>query len=207
MNTSVNRGSLWMLLAILSTLIIGTIYLVAHTTLSNPANDTLGEITQEITGALEAGVPAEQIIPQSGGTNLQTSLTSFAALYDKDGKVIGSSAQLDGQSPTPPSSTFQTTTEKNQYNFTWEPKAGLRVAAVMQTAKSGDTTIYVLAGKNLRETEKHLQTITSYCLGAWILLLILCGLIVRMVIPASGVTKDTNNDIEAPATEKTEESI
>jgi hypothetical protein len=88
-------------------------------------------------------------------TDIAQSLAIFGIVYDQDGKVIASSAVLDGVAPVIPKSALDYANEHGQNRITWQPKDGVRIAAIIQKASTESGTVYVLAGRSLREIEKR----------------------------------------------------
>jgi hypothetical protein len=96
-------------------------------------------------------------------------------IFDKDGKVVGSSGKLGADSPTPPSGVFDRTKQKNDDIFTWQPQKGVRIAAVLRKA-DGDKG-FVLVGRNLREIERRTEHLIKIVGVAWVGLLVLSALL------------------------------
>lgn len=171
--------STWVVLAAILTTVIGLVYVGVQQTYRQSANDPQIEITEEITAAIANGAPADQLIPSAGGTDIKTSLSAFAMIFDQDGKVLGSSAKLNNADPIPPKGVFDTAKKQGRSLITWEPEKGTRIATVIQSAKSGDKTVFVLAGKNMREVEKRIAALTYASITAWAVSLLLAILLVR----------------------------
>lgn len=171
--------SSWVVIAAILTTLIGLVYVGVQQTYRQSANDPQIEITEEIAAAIGSGAPADQLIPTAGGTDIKTSLSAFAMIFDQDGKVLGSSAKLNDSDPVPPKAVFDTAKAQGRSLITWEPEKGTRIATVITTAQSGDKTVFVLAGKNMREVEKRIAALTYASITAWVVSLLLAVLFVR----------------------------
>ena len=64
--------------------------------------------------------------------DLSTTLEPFVILYDTGGKPLSSTGNLDGAIPTPPAGVFAYLRTHPADKFTWQPRPGLRIAAVAQ---------------------------------------------------------------------------
>lgn len=190
-----NLFIIWLILAAIVTALTGLVYAGVQQNYRADANDPQTEITEEIAEAISKGAPPDQIIPPSGGTDIKNSLSAFAMILDKDGKVVGSSAKLNDKEPVPPKAMLEEAKkQKNSRNIvTWEPEKGVRVAAVVRATKSGNDDVYVLAGKSLSEVENRIKQLTTLCLIAWIVLLFLTTL---FTMALSGILKGLANVVE-----------
>lgn len=178
MNNKVSGFGLWLILAAIFTVISSTIYITIQQNYRTSANDPQIEITEEISNAINNGAPTDQIIPQgANGTDIKTSLSAVAMVFDKDGKVVGSSAKLNGKDPVPPKEVFEKASARGRNIFTWEPEKGTRLAAVVVPIKSNNDNFYILAAKNIREVELREKQLGLLCAVAWIVLLLLSALL------------------------------
>ncbi|MEK7559619.1 MAG: hypothetical protein AAB521_04915 [Patescibacteria group bacterium] len=153
-----------------TTLICGLIYVSVQQVLRQTANDPQIQIAEDVSGALSTGVPP-QAIANPNGTDLKKSLATFIIIYDSSKSAVLSSATLDGKTPELPKGVFDEVGKKGQRSFTWEPKKGTRVAAVVQKY-SGKSSGYVLVGRSIREIEKRELMLEQGMGIAWIVILI-----------------------------------
>lgn len=194
MNNRTTPFSLWLILAAIVTVISGTIYLATEQAYRATANDPQIEITDEIATAITNGAPPDQIIPAgSSGTDIKKSLSVIAMVFDKEGKVVGSSAKLDGQDPVPPKDVFEVAKKKGRNLLTWNPAKDITIAAVIVPVTSNNEDFYVLAGKNIREVELRVKQLAIICTVAWISLLLLSAL---LSLALTGLTKTSINVVE-----------
>lgn len=139
--------------AVAITLICGLIYVSVQQVLRQSANDPQIQIAEDVSGALSTGIPPAAIA-NPNGTDLKKSLAVFIIIYNNSKTAVLSSATLDGKTPELPKGVFDEVNKKGQRSFTWEPKKGTRVAAVVQKY-SGKASGYVLVARSIREVEKR----------------------------------------------------
>lgn len=137
----------WIAASTVVTIIFGTIYATGQYILRSGANDPQIQLAEDIATRLNNGAsPGNQT---SNKVDVAKSLSPFVIIYDKQGKELNGSVQLDGKTPELPKGVFSYANP--QYTVTWEPKSGVRIAAVVRSTNNG----YVLAGRNLREVENR----------------------------------------------------
>ncbi len=160
----------WIPLAATITLLCGLIYVSVQQVLRQSANDPQIQIAEDVSGALSTGVPPAAIA-NPNGTDLKKSIATFIIIYDSSKSSVLSSATLDGKTPQLPKGVFDEVNKKGQRSFTWEPKKGTRVAAVVRKY-SGKASGYVLVARSLREVEKRELMLKQGVGIAWIFTLI-----------------------------------
>jgi sensor histidine kinase regulating citrate/malate metabolism len=175
---------LFTLFAALVTVLIGSIFVTGQHLYRSNANDPQVEISEQISEFIKQGAPADAIIDQEQAMDITNSLSAFAIVYDKDGKLVVSSGKIGEEIPTPPSSVFDSAKATGQNRFTWEPKKGTRIAAVLR--KVDDEKGFILVGRNLREIENREQALTFVIAIIWIVLLGISALLSWMLSKISG---------------------
>ncbi len=204
----------WVILAAAGTVVAGLGYGLTQQNYRQSANDPQIEITEEVAAAIIQGATADQIIPEgTPTTDMSKSMTAFVMILDKDGKVVGTSSKLDGETPTPPKGMLDAAKDKDRNMVTWQPKEGVRIAAVVRAVKNGQDEVFVLSGKNIREVEKRIAQVFKMVVAAWAILLILAAVLVyalqilfrsrgvvvendTLVIVEGDSQKDTSNTAE-----------
>jgi hypothetical protein len=126
-------------------------YATVQHALRSGANDPQLQMTDDAVAQLEQGADAATIVG-SHQVDMARSLSPFLIVYDTKGEPVASSAQLNGHTPMPPSGVFRYATEHQQNVFTWQPRRGVRIAAVIQPY-AGQHAGFVLAGRSLRVVE------------------------------------------------------
>jgi hypothetical protein len=145
---------------IAATIVILTIiaYVLVQQNYRMSANDNQIQIAEEVSDAISKGTPPDSIVPPIGNTDISKSLAVFVMIYDDNGKILGSSAVLDEKNPTFPQAVLDEVKKTGkQARVTWQPKAGIRIASVVNYYKTADgkTSGLVIAGRSLREVEKR----------------------------------------------------
>lgn len=196
MNLKLRGYLVFLSLAVMVTVVCGLVYASVQQVYRNGANDPQVEASEQIYEAIKAGTPVENIAQSISPVAIDQSLGLFVAMFDKDGKLVGSSGQIGQDSPTPPSGVFDSAKAKGGSNrFTWQPQKGVRIAAVIKQL-DGDHG-YVLVGRNLREVENRINELTIIVVIAWAVLLILSAFMTWLFLGAhkTVVIEEINEEI------------
>jgi len=118
-------------LVVLTTCLCGIIFLTAQQGLRINANDPQIQLSEDIASQLSTQTDTFQIT-QLPRVQIAPSLSPFVIIYSADGKVISASGELEGKIPKPPDGVFAYAKEHLDDRFTWQPKSGVRVAAVVK---------------------------------------------------------------------------
>lgn len=153
--------------ALIISLVCGASYVAIQQVLRQEGNDPQIQLSEDLATALAAGQPIDGLQQAAAESiDLTRSLAPFFMVFDDAGKNLISSGKLDGAAPVLPQSVLDATKASGQNRITWEPKAGVRIAAVIvhyQDKASG----YVLIGRSLRETEQREAALAYPFLMAW----------------------------------------
>jgi len=95
---------------------------------------------------------------------LTHSLAPFALVFDASGRLVASSATLEGQAPSYPTGVLETVRARGEKRVTWQPAPGVRLATVARPWNGG----FVVAGQSLQLSEQHIATIGELCLTGWL---------------------------------------
>ena len=139
----------------MSLILPALVYLTAQHVLRQTANDPQIQLAEDAAAALNAGQPAAALA--AGQTiDMRASLAPFIIITDANRQPLAATGRLDGNIVLPPAQMFDDAKAGRRFNspagenrVTWEPAAGVRQAAVIVPYNGG----YVLAARNLRETE------------------------------------------------------
>lgn len=142
----------WIPLSIVITAFCGLTYLTVQQNYRQSANDPQIQMSEDIASTLESGKEVASVIP-GNAVDLSKSLAPFIIVFNDAGQPISSNASLVGRIPVPPKGVFTYTKDHGQDRFTWQPRDGVRIAAVVTSYKQGSG--FVLAGRSLREVEKR----------------------------------------------------
>ncbi|PJE76127.1 hypothetical protein COV04_01190 [Candidatus Uhrbacteria bacterium CG10_big_fil_rev_8_21_14_0_10_48_11] len=160
----------WTVFAIAITCVMLLSYAIGQQVLRLSANDPQVEITEEVTQVLASGVSPANILPNQQ-VDLARSLGVYVMILDDQGKALGSTAMLDGKSPSVPLGALAYAAAHGDNRITWQPKAGVRSAVVIRPYTNGSTHGYVVAGRSLREVEKRIDVLTVLSFTAWLITL------------------------------------
>lgn len=146
---------------LLITIIFGTIYAVAQQSLRQGANDPQIQLAEDAAAQLDGGVQPQHLV--SGSVDIASSLAPFIVIYDNDGKAIAATGQLNSELPSVPQGILTAAANRAYHTVTWQPEAGVRVAAVTVKAKN----YYVLSGRSLKEVEKRADRLLFLTALGW----------------------------------------
>ena len=162
-----------LILAALSTVLALGLAIIPQQALRLGANYPQVEITGNLKTALEHGAEPTTLVAKDA-VDMDESISPFTMAFDEAGHAVASSAVLNGESPLPPAGVFSHVRERGEERFTWQPRRGVRIAAVMRHVATGG---FVLAGRNMREVEarENLATTQAGVVWAGMLAIIVVG--------------------------------
>src|SRR6185369_14805114 len=120
----------YLLIALIVTLVIGFGYTAVQQNYRLTANDPQIQLAEDSADILASGQNPADMVPGEANTDMAKSLAPFIIVYDDSGKVVASSVKLDGQTPSLPGGVLDYAKNHTQNTFTWQPKSGVRIAAV-----------------------------------------------------------------------------
>lgn len=159
-------ASLSLILAIIITAFCAFIFFTLQQNYRLSANDPQIHISEYTANMLSQGGDIKTIMPPEQ-PDISRSLATFVIAYDKDGNPTASSAKLDGKIPVLPKGVLDEALNKGQNRVTWEPKEGVRIAAVVTSYNGG----YVLAGRSLREVDARIKILVKQVISAWVVII------------------------------------
>jgi hypothetical protein len=145
------------------------VYGVTQQTLRMNANAVPAALAMDAIFKLENGVaPKSVILPPT--VELSKSISPFVMIFDSNGKVLVSSALLNGKVPTIPSGIFDFVNAKGEDRVTWQPEAGVLEALVVDRYSVGSVSGYVAAGTSLKESEATIDKIGKDIFIGWVII-------------------------------------
>ncbi len=159
---------IWLPLAIVTTALSGLIYLVIQQDLRIGANDPQIQIAEDVARQISFGQSPLAFIPPIK-VEISKSLANYIVIFDDKGKIIGSSAVLDGKQPTLPPGVLDKTKSVGETRFTWQPRTGVRSAVVIDYFKSPANNGYVMVGRSIREIENREDNLKLIVFLAWVI--------------------------------------
>ena len=160
----------WLPVAVLATVMAGLVYGVGQHILRSGANDPQVQLARDAAARWDAGTPPTSVIP-AAQTDVGRSLAPFLIVFDGSGGEVASSARLEGTTPQLPSGVFDSVRMAGEDRITWQPAAGVRIAAVIVPAQHG----FVLAGRSLQLVEEREDDTLLLVVLAWLAALGLTG--------------------------------
>ena len=155
----------WLLIIFLITCICGLVYIAVQQNYRQSANDPqiqMAEDTAALSTELHTYSPQQTV-------DVEKSLKPFIMVFNGKGDCIGSEAILGNKNPVIPSGVFGYVNSHGEDKITWEPKSGVRIAAVIVPYHQGTQTGFVLAGRNIREIEEREAQLERICLFVWVI--------------------------------------
>lgn len=147
----------------------GTIYAAVQQAQRNDANFPQIQLAEDLAAGVSKGYEPNLLV--YGRVDIGKSLAPFTIVYDKVGKVVVSNGYLDGKVPKPPFGVLRQAQGKEYHAVTWQPKDGVRIAAVSVASKD----YYILSGRSLREVEKNENRTLQIALLGGVLSMLLLG--------------------------------
>ena len=123
-----NILSIWFLLVITASCVLGVVYLVVQQEMRQSANDPQIQIAQDTAKTLDSH---RQITFSQASIDISESISPFIMTFNENGALQGSEAVLDGVAPIVPSGVFASAKQLGEDRLTWQPKNGVRIAAVV----------------------------------------------------------------------------
>jgi len=179
MDARIRRAvAIFLPLAFLATLASGLAYVETQQELRSSANDPQFQLAEDAAARLDSGARPTDIADTANPVDIATSLSPFVTVFDANGTVLASNATLDGGQPVPPRGVLQAATGGSPPSVTWQPRPGVRVAAVTIAWKGGT----VMAGRSLRRVEQQEWNAQLIAGAAW--LVAMAGLAVASAVAA-----------------------
>ena len=162
---------IWLPLAVVIVSMCGLVYLTVQQVLRKGANDPQIQLSEDFAASLTSSkVPSGEFPAQQ--VEISTSLAPFVMIFDDNGKVLVSNALLDGKTPQYPVGVFDYVRQHGQDRVTWQPREGVRQAAVVTRYSGPAGSGFVVAGRSLREVEERSTFFLQVCAIACILTLV-----------------------------------
>jgi hypothetical protein len=158
--------ALWIPIAVAVTGLAALTYAAVQQDLRQGAEDPQISMAEDAARRLGAGLAPSAVLP-SNHVDVATSLEPFLMVFDAGGKPLASSVVLDGQPPSFPGGVFASVRSNGEDRLTWQPRGGVRVAAVVTRYRDG----FVVAGRNMRAVEDRVGRIGQLVALMWLITL------------------------------------
>lgn len=160
----------WLPLGFAITMLCGIIYGTVQQNYRQNANDPQTEIISGLIEPLSQGQSPEAL-NSAQRQDLSRTLSPFVMVFDEKGKVVASTAELNGKVPTVPMGILSSAKKYGENRVTWEPAPNVREATIVDYYK-GKSSGYVLVGKSLTEVEKRVDQLTQTVFVLWLVTLL-----------------------------------
>ena len=177
----------WLPFAVIIIIFAGLVYGAVQQNYRQSANDPQIQVAQDISNAVALGQAApDTIVPANPTADMAQSLSTFVIIYSATSSPIGASVGLDGKIPSLPAGVADYASLHGQDRFTWQPKPGVRVAAVVEHF-AGPVPGFVLVGRSLKEIELRENNLTLMCAAAAAIALVLVFLMMWFACPSKEI--------------------
>ena len=157
-------------LAAAITLICGLVYAAVQQDIRRGANDPQIQIAEDTASRLSGGQnPADVIFGNQ--VDISKSLAPFMMIFDDSGRIVASSANLEGRLPQVPAGVFDYVRRYGEDRFTWQPREDAR-SAVIVTRYKGAESGFVLVGRSITEIENREAWLEIMVGIAWVVTLL-----------------------------------
>lgn len=174
---------IWIPLAVGLILISGLVYVSVQQNYRQSLNDPQIQMAEDAAAALANGEQPQALIPQLK-VDMAKSLAPYLIIFDEKGQPVASSVQLDGKTPVVPAGVFDYTKNKGEDRISWEPRKGVRSAAVI-VYHNGVSSGFVLAGRSMREVEIR-EDALSQMTAIVLIISLLATLVVTVILVLIG---------------------
>jgi hypothetical protein len=172
----------WLPLAVGITILAGLAYGLDQQNLRQGADDPQTQLAEDAAARLGAGASVDSVVVRTGTpVDIARSLAPFVIVYDSNDRPLASTAVLDGAVPIPPQGVTASARDHEDH-VTWQPRAGVRIAAVLVAYRGGA----VLAGRSLRVVEQREDDALGVAVAGWLAALVLTWL----AVVASGLLRE-----------------
>jgi hypothetical protein len=154
---------LWLPAAAVATVAAGLIYGEVQQDLRSSANDPQIQMAEDAAATLDGGASPDQVLPP-GKVEIARSLAPYLMVFDKQGRLLASSATVDGAQPEYPKGVLDGVAAGRREEVTWQTASGVRSATVAVAYKNG----FVVAGRSLRAVEERENNAELIAAAGWI---------------------------------------
>ena len=156
----------YLFVVIIITVIFGVIYATVQQNYRTGANDPQIQIARDINAKLHQGKPVDNFFADT--IDIAQSLSTFATLYDANGKPVRSSGYLDGKMPELPAGVFDFAKNHGEHEVTWQPRSGVKMAMVIVSSNAFPVG-FIASGRSLQEVEVREHNLITMIFLGWII--------------------------------------
>ena len=170
----------WLPAAVAVSVAAGAAYGVGQNVVRSAANDPQLQLAQEAAGELSAGAQAASVAT-GPRVDLATSLAVETTVVDHAGTILAATGYLDGIAVRPPLGALAAATSEEPRVVTWQPRRGVRMAAVIVPYAGSSGSGAVVVARSLRVVEQRDTRLLTLVAVGW-----LGGLVMTAIAAAVG---------------------
>jgi hypothetical protein len=159
----------WIAALGVTTIIFGTVYVVAQQLDRSAANDAPLRLASQVVAELRSGQSGT--VAAQPHVDLSRSLATFVVVEDAQGRATSGSGYLANTLVSLPTGVLAHAAQSGRDDVTWQPTKTLRFATV--TLKSGDG--FVSAGQSLAPSESRSTNFATIVGLAWLVSILMIG--------------------------------
>jgi len=152
----------WLVVAAAVTVLFGAAYVAAQQSVRHAADHPQIEMVRDAIAKLQAGASPSSVLPKTA-VDLARSKDPYLILTDEQGRLLASSATLDGADVVPPAGVFDYVRAHGEDVITWQPAPEVRSAIAVDSWEHG----FVVAGRSLEDTENVESSLLDWSLIGW----------------------------------------
>lgn len=159
--------ALWLPAAVAVSVAAGAAYGVGQNVVRSAANDPQIQLAEDAAAELTAGADAAAV---AGGpqVDLATSLAVATTVVDRDGTILASTGRLDGGTVRPPLGALAAAASGEPHIVTWQPRRGVRLAAVIARYSGASGSGTVVVARSLRVVEQRDTRLLALVAVGWV---------------------------------------
>jgi hypothetical protein len=172
------RRRWWVTGALLITVVAFLAWLSYGLSLRNGADRQPLRSAARAAGQLASGAPPGSVLPPT--INMASDPAPFVIVFDARHHILASSGHLGGRTPALPAGVLAWVAAHGQDRITWQPRPGLREAAVIEPY-AGLHPGFVLAAQSLQGVSGQQRTLTWSIAMIWLAAVAISFLIARLL--------------------------
>jgi hypothetical protein len=171
----------FIVIAVALTIVFLVVYIFVQQAASKSTNNHQIKIAKDSASVLAKGEEPDFLRNSvSGKMDIAKSQDLFLITFDGRGVPLASTAVLDGKIPAPSEGVFAYAKKNGQNKINWEPKKGVRIAAVV-VYYGGSREGYALAGRSLLKGEGQIGMFGNLLIAGWVISLFIAFFAVLFV--------------------------
>jgi hypothetical protein len=171
------RGT-WIACALIATTVCATVWFGWGLSLRNGADREPERLALAAQARLATGTGPPAVLPAP--VDVASSSSPFVMVFDRNGRLLASSGQLDGQAPQLPAGVLDWVRRHGEDRITWQPEPGLREATVI-VPYGGRHPGFVLVAQSLGGVSNQQLELSRNVLYVWLGVLLAAFVMLRVL--------------------------